>query len=568
VKRERAPGRRTGLPHTERALSILDARHCPGGRLAQSVSADLEPEACRQRISNGPPLTFQVCKIARKHDGDMVPPGGQAPSLKSQVLSSAFVGDDGSRKDGRRDPRMNKGKRSGDVTLILRPEATLTTEVPVPRVEIVVTREAGQACHRAVTLEGDRIRVGSHPSNEVRLEDRSVSRFHCSLVAGPRGWSLTDTTSSNGTFLAGARARDVDLPRTPCEIELGESTIQLRELGPNERTQIPACDHFGELFGSSLAMRRVYGVLERVANSDATVLIEGESGTGKELAANEIVRRSPRAQGPLVTVDASAMSSTLIESELFGHARGAFTGAERERKGAFESADGGTVFLDEIGEMPLELQPKLLRALEAREIRRVGETAPRRVDVRVVAATNRNLEREVNLGRFRGDLFFRLAVVTVQLPPLRQRLEDLPLLLRAMLESMGALEQENLFTPRILRELAGYEWPGNVRELRNYVERAVILGAASSIRSQSQLPLPSDLGDTVQTPGWTETDLDEPFKASKERLLTRFERAYLSRLLEKCEGNVSRAARQAKLDRMYLSRLLQRHGLKTKATEG
>jgi DNA-binding NtrC family response regulator len=217
--------------------------------------------------------------------------------------------------------------------------------------------------------------------------------------------------------------------------------------------------------------------------------------------------------------------------------------------------------------MPLELQPKLLRAIESREIRRVGETTPRRVDVRVIAATNRNLEREVNLGRFRGDLFFRLAVVTVQLPPLRQRLEDLPLLLQALLESLGALDQTSLFTPQVLREMSTYDWPGNVRELRNYVERTVIMGVASSIRAGTQPPPVPDAVESALGPGWSDAELTEPFKVAKERLLTRFEHAYLSRLLETCEGNVSRASRQAKLDRMYLSRLLQRHGLKPKTSE-
>ncbi|HEY5959221.1 MAG TPA: sigma 54-interacting transcriptional regulator, partial [Polyangiaceae bacterium] len=268
-----------------------------------------------------------------------------------------------------------------------------------------------------------------------------------------------------------------------------------------------------------------------------------------------------------VTVDASSISPSVIESELFGHSRGAFTGAERERKGAFEAAHGGTLFLDEIGEMPLDLQPKLLRAIESREIRRVGETATRRVDVRVIAATNRNLEREVNLGRFRGDLFFRLAVVTLQLPPLRQRLDDIPLLVQALLESMGATDQSPLFTPHVLQDMSGYEWPGNVRELRNYVERTVIMGVASSIRCGSQSPQLTEPIDTSLDAAWDDSQLAEPFKIAKERLVARFEHAYLSRLLDSCEGNVSRAARQAKLDRMYLSRLLQRHGLKTKTNE-
>lgn len=462
---------------------------------------------------------------------------------------------------------MKNGLYPGDVTVNLQMDQAVPTELPVPRLEVLVVREAGVACNRAMTLEGERIRVGSHPSNEVKLEDRSVSRFHCSLSAGPRGWALTDTSSRNGTFLAGARVRDVDLPRPTCELQLGESTLRLSELGTSVLTKIPACSNLGELYGRSVPMRRMYATLSRVASSEATVLIEGESGTGKELVAHEIMRRGPRAQGPIVTVDASAISASLIESELFGHTRGAFTGADRERKGAFEAANGGTVFLDEIGEMPLDLQPKLLRAIESREIRRVGETTARRVDVRVIAATNRNLEREVNLGRFRGDLFFRLAVVTVQLPPLRERLEDLPLLVHALLESMGASEQSALFTPEVLREMASHDWPGNVRELRNYVERTVILGNANSIRGGASEPDLPTRTDSTAIAGWTDTELEEPFKVAKERLIARFELAYLARLLEGCEGNVSRAARQAKLDRMYLSRLLQRYGLRSKGTE-
>jgi DNA-binding NtrC family response regulator len=188
--------------------------------------------------------------------------------------------------------------------------------------------------------------------------------------------------------------------------------------------------------------------------------------------------------------------------------------------------------------------------------------------VRVIAATNRDLEREVNLGRFRGDLFFRLAVVTVQLPPLRQRLEDLPLLIHAMLESMGALDQQQLFNPQVLKDLSAHDWPGNVRELRNYVERAVIMGVPNSIRGCTQPPLPlPDISSGDNSPTWTDQELNEPFKTAKERLLSRFERTYLSRLLERNDGNISRAARQAKLDRMYLSRLLQRHNLKSKSSE-
>ena len=210
-----------------------------------------------------------------------------------------------------------------------------------------------------------------------------------------------------------------------CDIEMGGSLVRTRELAPAERVPVVSQPCFGALYGQALVMQKLFAILERVAKSDASVLIEGESGTGKELVASEIVKRGPRAEKPFIVLDCGAISPNLIEGELFGHVRGAFTGADRDRAGVFEAANGGTVFLDEIGEMPIDMQPKLLRALESREIRRVGETKSRKIDVRVIAATNRRLEREVNLGRFREDLFFRLSVVTVRIPPLRERIEDL-----------------------------------------------------------------------------------------------------------------------------------------------
>src|SRR4029079_7899646 len=201
-------------------------------------------------------------------------------------------------------------------------------------------------------------------------------------------------------------------------LTLGDSRVRVRP-DRGESASLPVVSAFGSLIGTSATMQRLFATLERVAASDIDVLIHGESGTGKELVATELVQRSGRSDGPVVEVDCGSISSTLVESELFGHVRGAFTGADREREGAFEAADGGTLFLDEIGELPLELQPKLLRALEAREVRRVGQTRMRRVDVRVIAATNRDLEREVNRGRFREDLYYRLAKVGGRVPPLR-----------------------------------------------------------------------------------------------------------------------------------------------------
>jgi transcriptional regulator with GAF, ATPase, and Fis domain len=233
--------------------------------------------------------------------------------------------------------------------------------------------------------------------------------------------------------------------------------------------------------------------------------------------------------------------------------RGAFTGADRDRIGAFEAANEGTVFLDEIGELPLELQPKLLRAIEARAIRRVGDVRARKVDVRVIAATNRDLHREVNRGRFREDLYFRLAVMTVQVPPLRERIEDLPALVRSFLTALGVTpqDQRDLFSPSVLAELAGHDWPGNVRELRNYVERSVVL--------QEALPASKRLSPEPASP---ESDTPVPFKLAKDAVVDTFERSYLSALLESTAGNISKAARKGGMDRMYLHRLIQKHGLR------
>jgi DNA-binding NtrC family response regulator len=334
---------------------------------------------------------------------------------------------------------------------------------------------------------------------------------------------------------------------------------------------VPTFSRFGELHGESLVMRRLFGVLEKVAQSESTVLLEGESGTGKELAATEIVRRGLRGTKPFVVVDCGAISPNLIGSELFGHARGAFTGADRTRIGAFEAADGGTILLDEIGELPLDMQPKLLRAIETREVRRIGENIARRVNVRLIAATNRRLEREVNRGRFREDLFFRLSVVTVRIPALRKRLDDLPLLVKALLEQLNARDAERLFTPDVLADMARYDWPGNVRELRNYIERSVVLDhtVPASERSLQSL-MPSSKNSSLAPAAASSlassaaVEPDHPFRAAKERVVADFERRYLEALLKTCDGNISRAARQAQMDRMHLHKLVQRYGLRAK----
>jgi transcriptional regulator with GAF, ATPase, and Fis domain len=437
--------------------------------------------------------------------------------------------------------------------------------VAVPRLELSVEREAGQLVQRTVILDGDFFRIGSHPGNDLVVADKLVSRFHCSIARDGTGWRLTDTGSMNGTRLGGVRVRDADLAFPECRITLGESVVRVRERSPVSATDVAPALSFGELYGTSLPMRRLYELLKRAARSDADVLIEGESGTGKELIATEIVRRSGRADKPLVIVDCGAISPNLIESELFGHVRGAFTGAVRDRMGAFESADGGTVFLDEIGELPLDMQPKLLRALAAREVRRIGDGKVRKVDVRVVAATNRRLEREVNSSRFREDLYYRLSVLTVRVPPLRERLDDLQLLIDSFLSALDATEKAHLFTPEVLGEMARYDWPGNVRELRNYVERKVILEGEGTLGNGRE---PTSVPPVTGPDEAAKIDIELPFKDAKDQVIESFERAYLTALFAWAEGNVSRAARKANLDRMYLHRLLQRHGLRKSGTLG
>jgi two-component system, NtrC family, response regulator GlrR len=300
----------------------------------------------------------------------------------------------------------------------------------------------------------------------------------------------------------------------------------------------------------------VFAVLARAAGSDITVLLRGETGTGKDQAAESLHRMSARRDQPFVVVDCGGLPARLLGSELFGHARGAFTGADRARVGAAEAAHRGTLFLDEIGELDLDLQPVLLRLLERREVTRVGETRPVPVDVRVIAATSRNLRREVNAGRFRSDLYYRLAVMEVVLPPLRERLDDLPLLLASLLDRAGAADHPGaaaLRTPEFAARLARHDWPGNVRELRNYVESCLALA--------DRAPPPGTGGESTRN-AMPAIDLSMPFRAARDRWLRWFERRYLEELLAGAGDNVSAAARAAGVDRVYFHRLLRRVGLR------
>jgi len=398
--------------------------------------------------------------------------------------------------------------------------------------------------------------VGADPSADLTLADDAVSGRHCAVVPTESGFDVSDLDSSNGTFMDGVALTRALVPMGAV-LRLGTSLLQL--MPAEESVEIPPspADRFGELVGGSVAMRRVFALLERASQSDASILLIGESGTGKELAARAVHETSPRSPGPFVVFDCGAASETLIASDLFGHVRGAFTGADRDRPGAFASAHQGTLFLDEIGDLPLELQPKLLRLLEAGEVTPLGTTRRDRYDVRVVAATHRDVWKEVGRGTFRGDLYYRLAVVEVHLPPLRQRSEDVPALTRLFLERSGAagLEVEG---PNLSR-LLDYHWPGNVRELRNVISRAVALRPPDAGFSGMPILLrPTAASDEAAMV----FRADKPFHDAKAELVARFERSYLADLLTRAGGNLSEAARQAGVERKYLYKLLEKSGLR------
>ncbi len=395
-------------------------------------------------------------------------------------------------------------------------------------------------------------RLGNHPDCGFTLKDPTVSRFHLELEPRPDGVVVRDLDSTNGTFLAGTRVRELVIEED-ARLTLGRTTIRI-SIEEAALPEISAQPGFGRLVGASPAMHRVFGVLERVAPTDSTILLLGETGTGKELFAEAIHQASVRAEAPLVIVDCGAVAASVIESELFGHAKGAFTGAVSNRNGAFLEADGGTLFLDEIGELPLEHQPKLLRVLETGTVKRVGEDRSRKVNVRVIAATHRNLRAEVEKGTFRRDLYFRLNVVPVHVPPLRERLEDLAVLTHAILGQLQRTDFE--VSDELLERFRAYHWPGNVRELRNVIERAVS-GGGSELESD---PAWSDEGQQ-SAPSPTAGLADLPFKEAKDRLVEGFTREYLETLFRKHGGNVSAVARAAGIARNHVYNLLTRYGL-------
>ncbi len=437
----------------------------------------------------------------------------------------------------------------------------LVLSFPRYTVRVVAGPDTGQ---QAQSVDG-RLIVGTAEGALLRLTDPTVSRYHVDFDATAQGVVVRDLGSTNHTLLGGVNVHEIAVTRD-VELEVGRTRLRLGFDADRSTLETPSEPEYGGLIGQSPAMKIVFAALEKASPTTAPVLITGESGTGKELAARAIHDASPRAKGPFEVVDCGGLPGTLIESELFGHERGAFTGANGEREGAFERAEGGTLFLDELGELPLELQPKLLRVLGEGEIRRIGGKRTQQVDVRIVAATNRDLRRHVNSGQFRADLFYRLAVIQIRIPPLRERLADLPLLVRALLTTIAKDRELDVHIEpdqALLETLSRHSWPGNVRELRNYLEQMVILRMAPALGGEGDA---AKVRSPLQGEAPYEGLQKLPLRMAKAELLERFERQYVTQLLEQTGGNVAEAARRAGVDRVTLFRTIRRYGLKGQST--
>ena len=405
----------------------------------------------------------------------------------------------------------------------------------------------------SITVGG--VIVGSAPECDLVIGVRGVSRRHAKMSLHPNGVHIQDLGSLNGTIVGDSVVNDVVVPPGTiivvgsCEL-LVEPEAPVVDVPPSSTTRL------GSLVGKSPAMRRVFALIERVAPTDYTVLLEGETGTGKEVVARTIHELSARREQPFVVFDCTTATESLLESELFGHVKGAFTGAVSAREGAVRAAHNGTLFVDELNSLPLSLQGKLLRVLEARRVQPVGADGEVPVDIRVIAASNANLRAEVAAKRFREDLFYRLSVVDIEIPPLRERREDVALLVKNFLRAAGILVEPE--GPNLDR-LVGYSWPGNVRELRNTLDRAIALAGTRKIAFAD---LPISLDDATPTMAWPIL-LDLPFKDAKEHLTQAFERVYVSTILERAGRNISKAARMAGLSRRGFFDLVKRHQLTT-----
>jgi DNA-binding NtrC family response regulator len=402
---------------------------------------------------------------------------------------------------------------------------------------------------------GQSLRIGKAPDNDVVLDHPTVSRNHLTVRRQGDTFLVQDQGSTNGTFIDGAQIKEGFL-RAGALLEVGDVQLRFQPMLKSLEVSPLGDDRLGDLVGKSVPMRQIFALIQRIAPTDSTLLLIGETGCGKGAASRTIHKLSPRATGPFVIFDCASVSENLIESELFGHEKGAFTGAVAQRVGCLERADGGTLFLDEIDDLPLDLQPKLLRALEDREFRRLGQSgSAHKFDTRVIAASKKDLWAETQAGRFREDLYFRLSVFTLTLPTLRDRKEDIPLLVDAM--SGGNLWGR--LSDKQREQFNAHTWPGNVRELRNAVERLKHVADIPELASENFLREYS--GPDKQDGETLPVNYAGPFKDVKDDLIRAFEREYLTRLLSKTRGNIAKAARDAGLDRKHLYSLLHKYGL-------
>lgn len=418
----------------------------------------------------------------------------------------------------------------------------------------------------SVTVGADPVFVGRHNACQMMLDDPRVSAVHAEMVATERGVRVRDLGSRNGSFLHGVRLGEVYLT-TRTTFHVGRTELVFEPSRPAS-VAVAESPQFGPLAGENATMRALFSKLEKVAATDLTVLIGGETGCGKDVVANAIHAASPRKNKPFVVVDCGSIPGSLAEATLFGHEKGAFTGATDRRISPFVEAEGGTIFLDELGELPIDLQPKLLRALAERRIKSVGGSTYRTVDVRVVCATRRDLARDVNEGRFRSDLFFRVAQVRVDLPPLRQRLDDIPILVRHILRDLGDKDAFARVSDEMLARLMRYDWPGNVRELRNAVTVALALNDGGPLDIASHLGSLSDVSRSSMSlmpppaaPGASTEAPTGRFKDAKQDALSLFEQAYFTHLVKEAGGNISEIARRSGLERAHVRMYLRKHDL-------
>ena len=443
----------------------------------------------------------------------------------------------------------------GDQTFRASPK----TALPRRAFDVVVEAGGQRTVHRITSSTPGPVLVGHSQVCEIRLPDRSVSRRHASLELTEAGLHFTDLGSTNGSTLGTTRIQDVTLQGGE-QLKLGSAVLKVQVVAesPQEAT-LSTRDRFGRARGQSVAMRRLYPVFERLAATKVPIVIEGETGTGKEVLAESIHEEGPLAKGPYVVFDCTTVHPSLVESELFGHERGAFTGAVSRRRGVFELAHGGTLLIDEIGDLDASLQPKLLRVLERGEVRRVGGDAPIAVDVRILAATRRNLDQEVQSGRFRDDLFHRLAVARVELPPLRKRREDIDMFVRLFWEQSGGNPDQ---VP--LAELAKWkeqDWPGNIRELRNAVARRLAMGEL--IAPEITVDPDSEEAESPSSPREDDSldavfAMNLPLSEVRRIVNERLERRYVRQMLERHGGNSTRAAEASGIALRHFHRMKAR----------